>query len=207
MNQKMFYKLGWGWNGRVFGWCWTAPRRPIIPKCTQLQDQRKSPECTMETSWFNGWGSLPVWSKVLGEHLNPISWNCVSRSQPIPLHTTEPRGLMGCQLYSDIYLQGFFWRNGTWNQKMVSLPLPSTVSSPHMVTSATSIFHASPEEDNSSISLHTQQLDISCSKASVAALSANRFPPSDKGENVKHLAGTTQRRWWPESKIQAVTTF
>ena len=38
--------------------------------------------------------------------LNPISWNCVSRSQPIPFHTTEPRGLMGCQLYSDIYLQG-----------------------------------------------------------------------------------------------------
>ena len=95
--------------------------------------------------------------------LNPISWNCVSRSQPIPLHTTEPWGLMGCQLYSDIYLQGSFWCLGTWNQKMVSISLPSTFSSPYIVISATSIFHKSPEEDNSSISLHTQQLDISCS--------------------------------------------
>jgi hypothetical protein len=87
--------------------------------------------------------------------LNPISWNCVSRSQPIPLHTTEPRGLMGCQLYSDIYLQGSFWCIGTWSQKTVSLPLPSTFSSSYIVTSATSMFHGSPEEDNSSISLLT----------------------------------------------------
>ena len=70
---------------------------------------------------------------------------------------------------------------------MVSLPLPSTVSSPHMVTSAMSIFHGSLEEDNSSISLHMQQLDISYSKAYVATLFANRFPPSDKDKNIKHL--------------------
>ena len=139
--------------------------------------------------------------------LNPISWNCVSRSQPIPLHTTEPWGLMGCQLYSDIYLQGSFWCLGTWNQKMVSISLPSTFSSSYIVISATSIFHKSPEEDNSSISLHTQQLDISCSKASVAAPSTNRFPPSDEGENVRHLTGSTQGRWWLESKTQAVATF
>ena len=56
--------------------------------------------------------------------LNPISWNCVSRSQPIPFHTTEPRGLMGCQLYSDIYLQGSFWCIGTWNQERWVSPSP-----------------------------------------------------------------------------------
>ena len=37
----------------------------------------------------------------------------------------------------------------------VSLPLPSTFSSSYIVTSATSMFHGSPEEDNSSISLIT----------------------------------------------------
>ena len=51
----------------IWHWCWAAPCRPARPLLTQLQDRRAQSQ-RQRHQWFNGWGSLPLWSEVLERH-------------------------------------------------------------------------------------------------------------------------------------------
>ena len=52
-----------GWSAN----CWAAPHRPTSPVLAQLQDWRAQSQ-QQRHLWFNGQGSLHVWSKVLEWH-------------------------------------------------------------------------------------------------------------------------------------------
>ena len=53
--------------------CWAVPCRPTSPVPAQLQDRQKKESCIKDRyQWFNRWGSLHTWSKVL--EWNPTMW-------------------------------------------------------------------------------------------------------------------------------------
>lgn len=114
--------------------------------------------------------------------VNPTNWTCVSKSQPIHSALHSP-GLMGCQLYSNTYDGGPSDVLTCETEEGESFAFHCQ-SSPHGHLSWVD-FSWSPEEDDNSILLYTQQLDSVVSEASVAAQFSNSFPSFRLGMKCK----------------------
>lgn len=102
--------------------CWAVPCRPTSPIPAQLQDRQKKESCIKDRyQWFNRWGSLHTWSKVLEWHATTCRG--LPAGQGCSLHSKEKWG--DCQELGEL-MSGWL-TSYQWNQQR-GRPLIRTIT-------------------------------------------------------------------------------